>query len=103
MLTFRTAMCSCMPVPTKRSRAIEIASCGSAPVFAFRRKNEAEKCCTRPDESSSGREPSRRRTSRERKRVSAAKKPLVSAAMSPRSSQMQKVEPSRMVRTEAIG
>ena len=36
--------------------------------------------------------------STERKRVSCAKNPLVSSPTSPRSSQMQKVEPSRIVR-----
>ena len=38
-----------------------------------------------------------RSSSRERKRVSSAKKPLVRPSRSPISSQMQKVEPSRIV------
>src|SRR5436190_13766790 len=44
-----------------------------------------------------GRSPFRVRTQRERKRVSSAKRPAVGASMSPRSSQTQNVEPSRIV------
>ena len=43
--------------------------------------------------------PPTRRTRRERKRVSCAKKPLVFAPMSPWSSEMQNVDPSRIVST----
>jgi hypothetical protein len=49
------------------------------------------------DERSSGRVPFTVSTQRERKRVSCAKKPIVGSTMSPRSSETQKVDPSRMV------
>ena len=45
----------------------------------------------------SGRAPLIVSAQRERKRVSCAKKPIVGSTMSPRSSETQKVEPSRMV------
>ena len=101
MLSFRIAIRSCMPVPTNRSREMESASCGSPFRLALRRKNAAAKCSTRPDDSRSGGDPATESTSRERNRVSCAKKPLVSAAMSPRSSDMQNVDPSRIVSTRA--
>ena len=54
-------------------------------------------------ESGSGRAPATVSTQRERKRVSAAKKPAAPGvpSMSPRSSQTQNVEPSRMVKVKA--
>jgi len=67
----------------------------------LRRKNAAEKYSTLPAESGSGRAPLTFRQSRERKRVSCVKKPLVSSPTSPRSSQMQNVDPSRIVNSES--
>ena len=60
------------------------------------------KCSTRPEESRSGVAPPTVSTSRERKRVSCAKNPLVLAPMSPRSSEMQNVDPSRIVSTSLL-
>ena len=77
---FWTITWSCMPSPTKRSRAIESLSCASPPASGLRRKNAAEKYSTFPDESSSGRSPLTVSRKRERKRVSSAKKPLVVVA-----------------------
>ena len=54
---------------------------------------------TRPEESGSGVAPPTVSTSLERNRVSCAKNPLVFAPMSPRSSEMQNVDPSRIVST----
>ena len=71
---------SCMPSPTKRSRAIESESCASPPASGLRRKKAAEKYSTLPDESSSGRSPLIVSSRRERKRVSSAKKPARRAA-----------------------
>ena len=95
---FSTITWSCIPSPTKRWRMIESESCARPPASGLRRKKAAEKYSTTPEESSSGVAPLTVRQSRERKRVSSANRPCVSAAMSPRSSQMQKVEPSRIVR-----
>ena len=97
MLSFRTTMWSCIPSPTKRSRLIDRTSCFSPPASGLRRKNAAEKYSTLPDESSSGRAPFTVSLSSERNLVSSVKKPLVCPSRSPISSQMQKVEPSRMV------
>ena len=94
---FWTITWSCIPSPTKRWRTIESESCGRPPAIGLRRKNAAEKYSTFPDESRSGFAPLIVRQSRERKRVSSANRPCVSPSMSPRSSQMQKVEPSRIV------
>ncbi len=99
MLSFRIAIRSCMPEPTNRSREMESASCGRLSKLAFRRKKAAAKCSTRPDDSRSRGDPCTESRRRERNRVSCAKKPLVSAAMSPRSSDMQNVDPSRIVNT----
>src|SRR6478609_767624 len=86
-----------MPLPTKRSRLISTESSGSLLVSGLRRKYAAEKYSTLPDESSSGGLPSMVSSSRERKRVSSANSPCVFSRTSPRSSQMQNVEPSRIV------
>ena len=88
---------SCIPSPTKRSRLIERTSWASPPASGFRRKNAAEKYSTLPDERSSGFAPLIVSFSRDRKRVSSANRPLVSPSRSPISSQMQKVDPSRIV------
>jgi hypothetical protein len=63
----------------------------------LRRKNAAEKYSTLPDESGSGVTPLSVSVRRERKRVSSANRPLVFSPTSPMSSQMQKVDPSRIV------
>src|SRR5687768_4368140 len=67
------------------------------PASGLRRKKQAEKYSTLSDESTSGEAPLTVSRSRERKRVSCVKKPLISSTMSPRSSQMQNVAPSRTV------
>src|SRR6186997_2742998 len=94
---FSRTTTSCMPSPTKRSRVIETWSWRSPPLSGFRRKNAAEKYSTLPAESGRGVAPFSVSFSRERKRVSSAKRPLVWSPTSPRSSQMQKVDPSRIV------
>jgi hypothetical protein len=76
---------------------IETASWSRPPASGLRRKKAAEKYSTLPDESSIGRSPLTRNSRRERKRVSSAKRPLVRPSRSPIWSQIQNVEPSRMV------
>src|SRR3954470_24337346 len=97
MLWFWTTITSCIPSPTNRSRMIETTSCSRPPASGLRRKKAAEKYSTLPDESRSGRTPFTFRRSTERKRVSSVEKPWVRRSMSPTSSQMQKVEPARIV------
>src|SRR5215210_1583401 len=95
---FWTRTRSCIPSPMKRSRAIESSSCPSPPTTGFRRKNAAEKYSTLPEERTSGASPLIVNRQRERKRVSCAKRPCVGVRMSPRSSETQNVEPSRIVK-----
>src|SRR4051812_14290196 len=90
-------MCSCIPSPTNRSRATEISSGPRSSTTGLRRKKAAEKYSTLSEERTSGRAPLIVSTQRERKRVSSAKRPMTGSAMSPRSSETQNVEPSRIV------
>ncbi len=99
MLWFSSTTTSCIPSPTKRSRRTESWSCCRLPDSGLRRKNAAEKYSTFPDDSGSGVLPLIVSASFERKRVSSAKSPLVSPPTSPSSSQMQNVDPSRIVST----
>src|SRR5262249_27104395 len=97
MLWFCRYRKSCMPSPTKRSRLIESTSCTRSPASGLRRKNAAEKYSIFPDDRSSGRSPFTVSRRWARKRVSEAKRPAVSPSRSPISSQMQNVDPSRIV------
>ena len=93
-----TAIRSSMQSPTKRSRSMT-SSFGCRPAASgFRRMNDAM-CGVGWSCDRGWRAPPNVNTDRERKRVSEAKKPEAVArpSTSPRSSQTQKVEPSRTV------
>ena len=99
-LWFWTTIRSSMQSPTKRSRSIT-SSFGRRPAASgFRSTNEARCGVEWSCERGSRRAPPSVSTERERKRVSEAKKPdaVARPSTSPRSSQTQKVEPSRTVR-----
>ena len=93
--TFRTRTTSVSPGPTKRSRAIASVSCSRFRPAGCGGRTPPRS--TRPGPTrAAGRAPSMRSSKRERKRVSSANRPPP-AFKSPMSSQMQKVEPSRIV------
>ena len=69
----------------------------SPPTGGLRRNQTDEKYSTFPCESRSGRAPLTVRRSRDRKRVSESKKPVVGSPRSPNSSDTQNVAPSRIV------
>src|SRR5215467_2321471 len=94
-----------MQSPTKRSRSMTSSFGWRSPASGFRNTNEARCGVEWSCESGSRRSPPSVSTERERKRVSEAKKPdaVARPSTSPRSSQTQKVDPSRTVSGNALG
>src|SRR5207244_3949243 len=104
-LWFSTTIRSSMQSPTKRSRSMTSSFGCRPPASGFRSTNEARCGVEWSCERGSSRAPPSVSTERERKRVSEAKKPdaVARPSTSPRSSQTQKVDPSRTVRDNALG
>src|SRR5215471_5855083 len=103
-LRFWTTIRSSMQSPTKRSRSMTSSFGWRPPASGFRSTNEARCGVECSYDSGSSRAPPSVSTERERKRVSEAKKPdaVARPSTSPRSSQTQKVDPSRTVSGKAL-
>ena len=100
---FTTVIRSPIPPPTNRSRSID-SWLGPIESTTALRRTKVAMCGTGcACESGSGRAPATVSTQRERKRVSAAKKPaaLGVPSTSPRSSHTQNIEPSRTVKVNS--